>query len=151
MIDDTSRGLRSAVDPRASFSVNKVTRRRIAIDPFPVVEEKYGDDHAQSNGQIRSPLLRYMALRTVHCNIQIVLDHNAEHGSNLSVSIHDNEHSYGRFLRIHGRNERCGGIFSTLHQARYSLDSSTVECTCKIISKLYYSSHYRHLLKLTVR
>jgi len=111
----TGHGSRSAVDSRESFSV-KVTRRRTAIDSFPVVaEKKYGDDHAQSIGQVRHPFLRYMALRTVYCNIQIVLDHNAEHGSSLSVSIRDNEHSYGRFLRIHGRSEQCDDIFSTLH------------------------------------
>jgi len=103
---------REQVLVRTSFS----TRRRTAIDPFPVVaEEKYEEDHAQSIGQIRSPFLRYIALRTVYCNIQIVLDHNAEYGPSLSVSIRDNEHSYGRVLRIHGRSEQCDGIISTLH------------------------------------
>lgn len=98
------------VDPRASSSMNKVIRRP-RLKRF----VKYGDDHAQPTNQVRPSYLRYMAVRTIECGVQIVLDYNAEHGSSLSVRIRGDEHSYGRLRPVYGRSRQRDGVFFTLH------------------------------------
>lgn len=95
--------------------MNKVIQRSRLFGEARFAEEKYGDDHAEPAGQVRPLYLRYMAVCTIDYSVQSVLDHNVEHGANISVPIRSDEHSYGRLLRIHGWSEQRNDVFFILH------------------------------------